>query len=88
MNVTNIYLHTSNRTNRQITVYFKGYALLHNDGIGVSPTPSIRSKLDTIQLPFKGISRITIALMKQLGNPIYNICATNGSVNSVEAVLL
>ena len=54
MNVTNIYLHTSNRTNRRITTYFKGYALLHNDGIGVSPTPCIRSKLDTIQLPSKG----------------------------------
>lgn len=26
MKVTNIYLHNLNRTNRQITVYFKGYA--------------------------------------------------------------
>lgn len=57
------YIHTSNRTNRQITVYLKGYAFNEYRLNGVD-TSALKqgshynrmSTMDTIQLPFKGVS--------------------------------
>lgn len=44
------------------------------------------STVDTIHLPFKGVSRNAIALLIVGKSHLY-ICVTNGSVNFVEAVL-